>query len=102
MSLNRDRGKRAERHTARAMNGQRVGALGGEDVSAGLFSIECKSRVRFVAQGWMSQAVRNCPPGRVPMVVAHCHGQRHSEDLVMVRMSDWLDLYGDPGGRCES
>jgi hypothetical protein len=96
---NRDRGKATERATAQALNGKRVGIMGGEDVQAGLFSVECKSRARFVAQGWMEQAKRNCPPGRVPMVVAHIHGQRRANDLVMVRMSDWLDLYGAPGGR---
>jgi len=102
MSLNRNRGKATERATAKRLGGKGVGILGGEDVSAGLFSVECKSRVRFVGQGWMSQAVRNCPRGRVPMLVVHLHGARHADDLVMLRMSDWLDLYGDPGGRCES
>jgi hypothetical protein len=99
MSLNRNRGKSAERFVARALNGKRVGTMGGEDVQTGLFSVEVKSRARFVAEGWMSQARRNCPQGRVPAVVVHVHGQRHSEDLIMLRMSDWVDLYGEPGGR---
>jgi hypothetical protein len=99
MSLNRDRGKRLERTTAAVLGGRRLGVMGGQDVEAGLFSVECKSRQKFVAQSWMDQAKRNCPPERVPMVVVHVHGQRHADDLVMVRMSDWRDLYGEPGGR---
>lgn len=101
MSLNRNRGKATERAVARSLGGKRVGVLGGEDVEAGLFSVECKSRKAFIGQSFMAQAVRNCPQGRVPMVVVHVHGQRRSGDLVMLRMSDWLDLYGEPGRRCE-
>jgi hypothetical protein len=95
--MNRERGKRTERATAKALNGRRFGVLGGEDVHAGLFSIECKSRKKFIGNSFMDQARRNCPKGRVPLVVVHVHGKRHSDDLVMLRMADWVDLYGIPG-----
>lgn len=99
MSVNRDRGKSLERSVAKALNGKRVGTMGGEDVQAGLFSVECKSRVKFIGKSFMAQAIRNCPEGRLPCVVVHIQGARHADDLVMLRMSDFRDLYGELEGR---
>lgn len=68
MSLNRNRGKAAERAVALALDGKRVGTLSGEDVHFdGPFSAEVKSRGAFVACDWMEQAVRNAPPGKTPL-----------------------------------
>ena len=60
---NRARGKSAERRIAALMNGRRVGILGKEDVETDKFSIEVKSRKKFVASGWMDQAVKCCRDG---------------------------------------
>jgi hypothetical protein len=90
MSLNRNRGKAAERAVALALDGKRVGTLSGEDVHFdGPFSAEVKSRGAFVACDWMEQAVRNAPPGKTPLVVVHVRGKRHEKDLVILRLSDW-------------
>jgi hypothetical protein len=90
MSLNRNRGKSAERAVALILGGQRVGVLSGEDVHFdGPWSAEVKSRAAFVATGWMEQAVRNAPPGKVPIVAVHVRGKRHDDDLVLIRLSDW-------------
>ena len=91
---NRQRGKAAERHVAKALGGKRVGTMGGEDVSHDLLSVEVKSRVRFVGETFMSQAKANCPDGKVPAVVVHLHGKRHCDDLVILRMADFEDLHG--------
>ncbi|MBF0487215.1 MAG: hypothetical protein HQK98_03555 [Nitrospirae bacterium] len=91
---NRQRGKAAERAVAKRMNGKRIGIMGGEDVEHPLFSIEVKSRKAFVAGDWMSQAVRNCPEGKTPLVVVHVSGQRHTEDMVIIRMKDFEDFMG--------
>lgn len=97
MSKNRDRGKRAERATANALGGKRVGTMSGEDIHFdGPFSAEVKSRQAFIACGWMDQAVRNAK-GKTPLLVVHVHGQRHDKDLVIMQMSDFVQWYGKPG-----
>ena len=93
MSLNRNRGKAAERAVALALGGKRVGTMSGEDVHFdGPWSAEVKSRAAFVAADWMEQAVRNAPPGKTPIVVVHVRGKRHDKDLVIIRMTDWAEL----------
>lgn len=96
-NANRQRGKRNERATAKRLGGKRVGIMGGEDVECGLLSLECKSRVTFVGTKWMAQCVRNAPDGKTPVVIVHTHGTRRNEDLVMVRLKDWEDMYGRVG-----
>jgi len=91
---NRNRGKRNEKVLADRLGGKREGIFGGEDISMSLFSVEAKERKKFVGQGFMEQAVRNCPEGKVPLVVVHILNQRRSNDLVMLRMSDFEDYYG--------
>jgi hypothetical protein len=95
MSMNRNRGKSAERAVALALGGKRTGTMGGEDVHLdGPFSVEVKSRAAFVATGWVEQAVRNAPPGKAPLVVVHVQGKRHEGDLVIIRMADWKAIMG--------
>lgn len=96
---NRDRGKRTETAVAKRMNGVRHGIMGGEDISHPLFSIEVKSRLRFAGTSFMDQAVRNTPEGKTPLVVVHVVGSRHDDDLVMMRLKDWIDFYGNLEGR---
>ena len=100
---NRNRGKKTESAIAKHLGGKRLGILGDDDVQAGPFSIEVKDRVKFIGRSFMAQAERNCPAGRTPLVIVHETGSRHSNDLVMMRMSDWLDWHGplikDLGGQ---
>ncbi len=91
---NRQRGKATERAVAKRLDGKRVGVMGGEDVEHPIFSIEVKSRKAFVATDWMAQSARNCPEGKVPLVVVHVTGQRHTEDMVILRMKDFEDFLG--------
>jgi hypothetical protein len=97
-ALNRKRGKRTERAIAKHLNGKRLGILGNHDVEAGPWAVEVKDRKRFSGSKFMEQAVRNAPAGKTPLVVVHETGSRHSNDLVMMRMSDWLDWFGPLGG----
>jgi len=96
MSRQRQRGNAAERAVAKRLGGERVGHLGGEDVSHSAFSIECKERASFPA--WltdaMAQAVRHCPEGKLPMVVLHALGERHDGDLVVIRLKDVEEWWG--------
>lgn len=96
MCINRDRGKRHEREIAKRLGGIRMGTMGGEDIHMDTpWSIECKARKAFVACDWMEQAVDNSPAGKTPMVVVHVHGSRHDEDLVILRLKDWEEWYGE-------
>ncbi len=94
---NRQRGKRNERAVAELFDDKATGALSGEDVPHELFSIECKSRKAFTATGWMDQAVKNCPEGKVPIVVVHVNNQRHDNDLVLMRMKDFKQVISEQG-----
>lgn len=92
---NRGRGKRNEKALARLTNMERVGIFGKEDGKSEIFSAEWKSRKKFVGQKFMNQAVANCPEGKTPLVVVHVLSQRRTNDLVMMRLRDWLDFFGE-------
>ncbi len=91
--------KASERALAKRLGGQRVGTRGTntEDISHAWLSIEVKTRRALPA--WLlaavAQARRNAPPSRLPVVVLHQVGQRHDGDLVMLRMADFQDWFGD-------
>lgn len=86
---NRQRGKRFEKHTAKEFSGDRVGIFGGADVLTGVFAIECKDRKRFTGKSFMEQAIANAPSGKIPIVIVHVTGDRHENDMIMIRMKDW-------------
>ncbi len=95
-SRNRQRGKECERAIAKLFNGKRVGILGNEDVSHPRYSIEVKSRVKFVAKKWMKQCERNNIDKKIPLVVVHEMNKNHSNDLVIMKINDFLkDVKGE-------
>lgn len=89
---NRQRGKEAERAVAKLLGGKRRGVLGGEDVEHPILSVEVKSRERFVAKGWMAQAIRNCPEGKVPVVIVHQRNSPYKDALVIVPLEEFKAL----------
>lgn len=93
-SRNRQRGKETARAIARKLGGQRLGILGGEDVSHPLFSIEVKSRVHFTGDGFLDQAERHSPADRTPIAVVHLVGRDHGKDVVLMRLADFEDFLG--------
>lgn len=95
MSNNRQRGKNTERKLAKLTNSKRVGILQGEDLEHKLWSIEVKDRVKFAGEKFMLQAERNCPQGKTALAIVHITGQRHDNDIVMIRFRDWIDLHGE-------
>ncbi len=90
VNRNRQRGKENERVVAKMFNGKRVGILGNEDVSHPKYSIEVKSRKKFVAKNWMEQCERNNIDNKIPLIVVHEMSKHHSNDLVIMRISDFL------------
>ena len=95
-SRNRKRGKKVEGRHAKAVGGKRVGLLGGEDVWHHEFSIERKSREKFVAEKWMLQAEDNAPKKKLPIVIVHITGKKTDNDLVLMRFGEFRKkLIGD-------
>ena len=106
---NRSNWKGCERAIAAKMGGQRLSnhALGQAvpDVETDAYSVECK--VRQLLPAWLTgaveQAYRNATPGKLPLVVLHEAGRRHDNDLVVVRLKDFVEMWGDvtPEPTCE-
>ena len=90
--------KEHERRTARRLSGQRSPNTGKQtaDVTAGVWSIECKSRKDLPA--WlldaMTQARRNAGDGQTGIVVLHQVGQRSDKDIVCLTLADFTAWAG--------
>ena len=89
--------KGTERAVARRLAGKRKGHLGGQDVDAGWLSAECKHRATLPA--WLvaalAQSRRHAQPEQLPIVVLHEHGGRHDDNLVVMRLADFQEWFGD-------
>lgn len=96
---NKRAGRRYQGKLAELVGGKNIGTVGGEDIEHPLFSYEAKRRKLFVACGWLDQARRNCPEGKVPVVVCHVSGRRHRDDLVICSLGEWIDLHGPLAGK---
>lgn len=83
-----------EKAIALLFGGVRTGNLGDgrEDVQHDEFSIECKERkvVGFWLTGGMRQTRRNAAPNKLPILVIHEWGSRHLDDIVCIRLGDFL------------
>jgi hypothetical protein len=89
--------KAVERAVARRLGGRRVpvtGRGGAPDVEHERFAVEVKHRKELPA--WlkeaMAQAEAAARDGKVPVVVLHERGQRHADDLVVLRLGDLEEL----------
>lgn len=93
------RWKRHERTVARRLNGRRVGPSGTStaDVVNDWLSVECKDRK--VLPEWikdaMQQSVAAATPSQLAIVVLHEAGQRHDNDLVVLRLGDFEQWFGE-------
>ena len=92
---NKRSGRALQSEVAKNWNGKNTGTLGGEDVEHPIFSIECKHRNRRTElQTFLEQAERHCPPDKTALVVFHQKGQRHAQDLVVLRRKEFEELFG--------
>ena len=96
---NKRRGKAYQSRLAKRLGGENIGTLGGEDIRHPYLSVEAKTRKVFVGEKYMSQAKANCPTGKIPIVVIHVVGREYKDDLVLIRLADFEDLYGDIRGK---
>jgi len=94
--------KETERQVARRLGGQRVPITGRQrgdapDVEHPLWSVEVKHR--RVIPSWlhnaMAQAIAAVRDNQVAIVVLHEAGRLHDNDYVVVRMKDWVELWGE-------
>ncbi len=67
------------------------------DVETTAFSVEVKHRKALPAwlEAAMAQAETNATPGKLAIVVLHESGRRHENDLVLVRMRDFEEWFGE-------
>ena len=93
--------KSAERAIAARMGGQRSSSQGlgtaVADVLTETYAVEVKHRETLPA--WLlaavAQARANAPQGKTPLVVLHEAGSRYDDALVVVRLADFQELWGD-------
>lgn len=90
--------KQTERAVARWLHGRREGAVGtrGPDVANDWLVAEVKHRRRLPQ--WLKDAqrqARTAAGDRLPLVILHESGQRHSDDLVVLRLGDFQDWFGE-------
>jgi len=89
--------KAVERAIASRLGGRRVpvtGRGGAPDVEHALLAVEVKHRKelpRWLKHA-MAQAEAAARDGKVPVVVLHERGQRHADDLVVLRLGDLEEL----------
>lgn len=64
-----------------------------------LLHIECKDQKNWSLKSWWKQAIEECPPGKIPIVVYHQtqlneNGVRvqEADDFVMIRVKDFLQV----------
>lgn len=94
--------KQAERAVARRIGGVRISnhALGlrTPDCESDWLSVEVKHRKTLPAwlQDTLDQARRNAAPGKLAIAVLHQAGRRYDDALVVLRLSDFVDWFGEP------
>ncbi len=99
MSTAYDRGVANEQAIAKRLGGQRVGNTGKSTMDADLpfLAVEAKSRKTFPA--WIRDALdsicRKAGREQLPVVILHHLGRRHSNDVVMMRLSDFEAHFGE-------
>lgn len=91
--------KRAEREIAKRLGGKRVPITGRSrgdvpDIAHPELSVEVKHRKAL--PGWLTdalaQAVASQKEHKVPIVVLHEEGQPYDDCLVLLRLSDFINL----------
>ena len=98
------RWKRTERKVAALLGGRRVPVSGrgrgdAPDVDHRWLAVEVKDRASLPA--WLLDAIAQAEacagPHQLPVGVLHAAGQRHEWDLVVLRLGDFVEWFGDDG-----
>jgi len=91
--------KATERAIATRLGGERVPVSGrgdGPDVAHDWLSVEVKHRktLPLWLKGAMAQAVAAARGDQLPVAVLHEAGAKHENDLVLLRLRDFIDWFG--------
>ncbi len=98
------RWKATERAIARLLGGVRVPVSGRQrgdapDVAHAWLSVEVKDRAALPA--WLAEALAQAEasagPLQLPIAVLHQVGQRHDRALVVLRLGEFVEWFGDTG-----
>lgn len=95
--------KATERRTAAILGGHRTGvsrqreSAGVPDVDAGWIVAEVKHRKALPVwiHNAMAQARAAARSNQLPIAVLHEAGQRHADNLVLLRLADFRDWFGN-------
>jgi len=91
--------KAAERRIAAMLGGKRNGPTGTPqaDIDAGWLQVECKHRADLPQ--WLvnsvQQARQHCQHDQLGVAVLHEAGKPYGRSLVVLRLDDWVDWFGD-------
>ena len=97
---NQSNWKGSERALAARLGGERISnhALGMQtpDVETRAWSVEVKCRkvLPFWLTDALAQARRNATDGKLALVILHQVGQRHDNDVVVLRLDDFVEWFG--------
>jgi hypothetical protein len=93
------RGYAHEAALAKRLGGKRIGCTGKAtiDVDAGWVAVECKERETLPTwiKAALGKANSKAKDGQLAIVVLHELGQRHDNDLVVIRLADFQERFGD-------
>lgn len=92
---NKRAGRAFQAKAAKMLNAKNVGTIENQDLSHPLFSFEAKKRKSFLGIAFMNQATKNCPEGKIPLVIVHQTEERHENDLILIRFSDWEKMIAE-------
>jgi hypothetical protein len=93
--------KKSELVIAKRLGGKRAGPTGkiGSDVLHDWLAIEVKERKRKAAwlEDMLLQTTKAARPGQLPIVILHWLNARHNSDIVLLRLKDFEEWFGDVG-----
>ena len=94
------RWKRNERRQAEMLGGERVPITGRQrgsapDIKHAWLAIESKSRKAI--PGWLREAMEQAEASKrenqLPVAIVHTVGERHPQDLIVMRLGDFIDWF---------
>lgn len=56
--------------------------------------MKCRAKLPNWLHSALAQATASADGGKLPLAVLHEASCRHDDDLVVVKMRDWIDWYG--------
>lgn len=109
---NKNAGRKYQRQMAKRLGGKSVGTIEGQDIEHSVFSVETKKmkalpkelvsekkvkdrktkEEKVIIVGHWTQTLRNCPEGKIPVLIMHKTGDRFSNDLVVLKFGDFENL----------